>query len=419
MRLLYVGGDLGATGFGTVTYDLLTELIALGVDVRMLTFDDAIPKNLPDWLGVRLVIIARRGFWLTYDEERDAEEQMRELIAPKFTPDGYTDGWAPDGVLVVGDPASVERFGLVAMLPDGLPAWHYVPIEGGGLPPAWALIWQRIQPIAMSRFGAAELGTLLGREVPFVYHGVDTSVFHPVDHAHPIDWPPEPDYPEGKRIESQVDAKEAFGIDPKTTVILRTDANMPRKAYGSLFRSVAPVLAAHPDALLFVHAAAFGEGGDLRVFRSHFKPEIAARIALPDFHARYGGIPRYALATLYNAADVYVSNSCEGFGLTIAEAIACGTPAVGLGWSAVPEVIGPAGLTVPVGRYIENIYAHWWGVADERKFAAALERLVSDKGDRWRLGGAGPGHVERSFSWPAAAAQMVGIMTTVGVEVAA
>ncbi|HXI79843.1 MAG TPA: glycosyltransferase family 4 protein, partial [Verrucomicrobiae bacterium] len=347
-----------------MTRDLMAGLIALDMDVRLLTFDDSIPRDLPDWLTERLVIVPRLGFWMTFDETRDAETQMREMIAPKFTPEGYADGWAPDCLLVVGDPASVDRFGLVDMLPDGLPAFHYVPVEGSGLPPAWGLIWQRIKPIAMSKFGAQEIEQLTGKPVPMVYHGVDTSVFHPVDRDHPIVWPE-------TTVTSRKEAKEAFGIDPKTTLILRTDANMPRKAYGALFRSVAPVLTKHPDSLLFVHASLTGEGGDLRVFRSHFHPSVASRIALPGFHEKYGGIPRYALATLYNAADVYVSNSCEGFGLTIAEAIACGVPAVGLDWSAVPEVIGPAGLTVPVGRYIENIYAHWWGVADERQFAAA------------------------------------------------
>jgi len=414
MRLLYVGGDLGSTGFGTVTRDLIRELVALGVDVRMLAFDDSIPDNIPDWLDERVVKVPRMGFWLSYDETRDAEEQMRALIRPRFSAEGYDDGWVPETVLVVGDPASVDRFGLVDMLPEGLPAFHYVPVEGTGLPPAWGLIWNRIEPIAMSRFGAAEIGRLTGREVPVVYHGVDADAFHPVDHAHPIEWPGE------AVIESQVDAKKAFGIDPRTTLILRTDANMPRKQYGALFRSVAPVLAAHPDAVLLVHSALSGEGGDLRVFRSHFRPDIAGRIALPGFHEKYGGIPRHALATLYNAADIYVSNSCEGFGLTIAEAIACGTPAVALDWSAVPEVVGPAGLLVPVGRLIENIYAHWWGVADERKFAQALDALVTDKGLRWKLGGAGPGHVARSFSWASAARQFVDIISArVPMEVAA
>src|SRR5258706_12225838 len=105
MRLLYVGGDLGTTGFGTVTRDLIAGLVELGTDVRLLTFDDVVPKDLPQWLTDRLVLIPRLGFWMTVDETPGAEEQMRERIAPKFTPARYTRGWAPDSPSVCGDPA--------------------------------------------------------------------------------------------------------------------------------------------------------------------------------------------------------------------------------------------------------------------------------------------------------------------------
>ncbi len=348
----------------------------------------------------RLAVVDRTGAFLTWDETRDAQEMMREKITPMFGP--HPDGWQADLVFVVGDPASVDRFGLLDMLPEGLPAFHYVPIEGIGLPPAWRRIWERIHPIAMSKFGAAELARL-GYDAPVVYHGVDTDVFHPVDHHHPILWPEE-----GISIESRVQAKEAFGIPPKTTVILRTDANMPRKAWGSFMRAMAPVLHSHPDTIVFMHTAMVGEGGDMRVHRSHFAEHVAGRMVLPGFHEKYGGIPRYGLATLYNAADIYVSNSSEGFGLTIAEAVASGVPAVGLDWSAVPEVIGPAGLVVK-GHLVENIYSHYWAVADEVALANATDRLVRNKNDRWRLGGAGPAHIKANFSWSKAAEQFISV----------
>src|SRR5258706_7191490 len=116
MSLVYVGGDLGHTGFGTVTRDLIAGLVELGTDVRLLTFDDVVPKDLPQWLTDRLVLIPRLGFWMTVDETRGAEEPMRERIAPKFTPGRYTDGSAPDCLLGLGDPAAAGRFGPVAIL---------------------------------------------------------------------------------------------------------------------------------------------------------------------------------------------------------------------------------------------------------------------------------------------------------------
>ncbi len=48
-----------------------------------------------------------------------------------------------------------------------------------------------------------------------------------------------------------------------------------------------------------------------------------------------------ALARLYNAADVYVSLSREeSFGKTVAEALACGTPAIVFSSTALPELLG-------------------------------------------------------------------------------
>ncbi len=57
------------------------------------------------------------------------------------------------------------------------------------------------------------------------------------------------------------------------------------------------------------------------------------------------------LAQLYTAADVFVNPSYEEtMGLTTAEALACGTPAVVYDRTAVPEVVdGKSGVVVPAG----------------------------------------------------------------------
>jgi glycosyltransferase involved in cell wall biosynthesis len=122
---------------------------------------------------------------------------------------------------------------------------------------------------------------------------------------------------------------------------------------------------------------------------------------------------------MYNAADVYVSNSAEGFGLTIAESMACGVPAVGLDYSSVPEVIGEAGVAVKVGTLVPNIYSYFWAIPDERAYAEAVAGLIGDDVRRTRLGKLGPLHVARNFSWTRAAEQMEAIMTAGAVEVAA
>lgn len=49
----------------------------------------------------------------------------------------------------------------------------------------------------------------------------------------------------------------------------------------------------------------------------------------------------------YRGTDVYIHTSVtEAFGLTVAEAMACGIPVIAYRRSAVPEVVGDAGYLV-------------------------------------------------------------------------
>ena len=92
---------------------------------------------------------------------------------------------------------------------------------------------------------------------------------------------------------------------------------------------------------------------------------MASRFDIRDGQLRYSGVPNSLvgwsqlwLLILYNAADVFITTSRgEGFGLTVAEALACGVPVIAQNVSAIPEVVGPGGVlldperlhTVPAG----------------------------------------------------------------------
>jgi glycosyltransferase involved in cell wall biosynthesis len=153
----------------------------------------------------------------------------------------------------------------------------------------------------------------------------------------------------------------------------------------------------------------------------NWPPAITRRMASTGLHDKfgYGALSGPELAALYNTADLYVSTSSEGFGLTIAESIACGVPAVGLDYSSVPEVIGPAGKVVPARNLWRNNYGHWWGAVDELKFAATVGALLDDTRERALLGAKGPFHVAANFMWREKAAQLIDVMTPARVEVAA
>jgi glycosyltransferase involved in cell wall biosynthesis len=60
-----------------------------------------------------------------------------------------------------------------------------------------------------------------------------------------------------------------------------------------------------------------------------------------------GNPDKARLVQIYNAADVLLAPSLyEGFGLTIVEAMACGTPVITSNVSSLPEVVGDAGIMI-------------------------------------------------------------------------
>jgi glycosyltransferase involved in cell wall biosynthesis len=75
-----------------------------------------------------------------------------------------------------------------------------------------------------------------------------------------------------------------------------------------------------------------------KLIRSHNLEPMITFISTPD---------KITLLKLYNAADALLAPSLyEGFGLTILEAMACGTPVISANVSSLPEVAGDAAILV-------------------------------------------------------------------------
>jgi len=97
----------------------------------------------------------------------------------------------------------------------------------------------------------------------------------------------------------------------------------------------------------------------------------------------------------YNAADLFVYPSLyEGFGFPPLEAMACGTPVVASGTSALPEVVGDAGLLVNPRSAAE--------------LAEAMRRVLADPDLGRALGERGLARA-RGFTWQTAARQTAAV----------
>jgi glycosyltransferase involved in cell wall biosynthesis len=113
-------------------------------------------------------------------------------------------------------------------------------------------------------------------------------------------------------------------------------------------------------------------------------PRLSLPVDLPGVF-RLGYIPEADLPALYGAAEAFILPSLyEGFGLTLLESMACGTPVVYARSGAMPEVAGVAGLA--------------FDPLDVREMAAALSTVLAEPELRWQLSAAGRERV-RQFTW--------------------
>lgn len=118
---------------------------------------------------------------------------------------------------------------------------------------------------------------------------------------------------------------------------------------------------------------------------------IRDRVIFPDYVADADLPALYAGATLFVFPSLY-----EGFGLPIAEAMACGTPVVTSNAASLPEVAGDAAL--------------YFDPRDVDAMATQILHALSD--DALRTDLRGKGFVQAlNFSWDKAAIELLGYLT--------
>lgn len=179
--------------------------------------------------------------------------------------------------------------------------------------------------------------------------------------------------------------RERYRLDGP--VVLYPAITYPHKNHVVLIDAFAEVVRRHPDALLVLSGGRGGEEDRLR--------EKIDRLGLRDRVRRTGRISAADVAGLYEAASVVaVPSRYEGFGLPAAEAMAYGAPLVASAATALPEVIGDAGVLVAP----EDV--HGW--------ATAIISLLDDEAERSRLGALGLARARR-YTWAANASALVDV----------
>jgi glycosyltransferase involved in cell wall biosynthesis len=389
-------GDAGCTtGFGTVSHAIGDRLVEqYDHDVHCL----AINYQGDYWpTSMKLYVPTLLNRMDLYGQSRYVEMLSKIL---------------PEVVVMLNDPYVILRLLFRNQRDETLalarfaPIIAYMPVDGTSFPAGWAKLPELVAglepwlegrpqpgmvPVVMSKHGWT-----LFPDAPLVHHGVDTTTFHPVSVQNPVVTST------GLTITSKTDAKKAFGISPDHVLVLRVDRNSHRKNYVDTYRVLAPLMHKHPNLHAWFHAK--WEGDDVEINQVIQRDmTIADRFHGPaQYDTRYGW-NQADLVTLYNAADIFVSTSYgEGFGLTLAEAAACGVPIVAQNVSSIPEVVGPGGTLLEPDRLVGVASGQDQWLPNIDAFIAAVDRLIESKGARRSLGDAGREHVSH-FSWDGAA----------------
>ena len=375
-RVLWLG-DAGAhTGFATVTHEIGNRLVTNhGDDVHVLA---------ANWRGDYWPT-AMKFYLPTALDPADLYGRSRFVeMLDKVDPDVVVMLNDPDVCIrhLIDNPFDTERILLQAR-----PLLAYLPIDGYNNPPAWDALGKAVKRIAMSKFGQAAMP---GSEL--VYHGIDTKTFHPID---------------------KKQAKRTLGFDPERFLVLRVDKNSIRKNYADSWRALRPLLRKYSDIDVHFHCLPNEprDGINIRAFISGDE-DIRDRVSFSSGLGGFTGWGDDHMVNLYSAADLFISTSMgEGFGLTIAEALACGTPVVAQNCSSITEVVGPGGVLIEPTRPFTVPMGQEQMLPDVDGFTREIEHLYLAGGVRRKLAIAGREHVERSFSWDVAARRFHELIT--------
>ncbi len=295
----------------------------------------------------------------------------------------------PDIVYHTGEPGTMTGFARV--IPARLPFLTYAPIEGEPIVISeWRNVLSQLPVITCSQYGADILKRYCGISDPaWVYHGIDHDVFKV----------------NGRRDE----IRNILGWSDKF-VVMTVASNVRRKQHPRLFEAIAILKHTYKqdDVILYDHTVPFDshwlEGWNLPEIAYafdildivKFNPAIVKGNDSIDDVSPYNGI---GLVDLYNAADLFVLPSqVEGFGLPIAEAMACGVPVMVTRYAAGWEVARPAGIGIPVSDWETHKSGTRYANVDVKAMAKEIYRLKNNPRERLRLSGLGLQRV-LDFRW--------------------
>lgn len=177
--------------------------------------------------------------------------------------------------------------------------------------------------------------------------------------------------------------RKAMNLNDDDFCMLNVGSNNLRKNVSSILKAIA-ILRMQNRAVYFWKAGTDFDSSQKSFIAEHNLSAWVSYLGKPD---------QKQLRQIYNAADALVSPSTyEGFGLTILEAMACGTPVITSNVTSLPEVAGNAAIL------LES--------TDAETIVDAIIRLQSSPSERQALIERGLAR-SQEFTWAKTAKQVI------------
>lgn len=295
----------------------------------------------------------------------------------------------PDIVYITGDPGLLVAY--LAAMPQEAKIIGYIPIEGEPISNEfWRMAISNGNIITCSKYGADVVKKYLGKDIPWAYHGVDHNVF--------------------KKLDNREEIRKAIGWNDKF-IITCVANNVRRKQIPRLVEAMSILRKKYKrnDTFLYLHTVPFQN----HWLEGHNLVEIATMFGCGDailFNTKmrklHDGIEESTgdpknpgLVEIYNASDLFVLPSqVEGFGLPIAEAMACGLPVMVTRYAAGWEVASPAGKGIPVHDWEIHKSGTMYANVSPEVMADEINRLIKNPKELARMSALGLERVA-DYNW--------------------
>jgi glycosyltransferase involved in cell wall biosynthesis len=191
-----------------------------------------------------------------------------------------------------------------------------------------------------------------------VPNAVDTTTFRPVDKA------------------TRLAVRRALGLGADDSVVAMVGRMAQEKGHSVLLKAAARL----GDRVPALRVLLAGDGEERSAFEA-----LAKELGI-DRRVSFLGVRRDVPSLMAASDIVAVPSVHEGFGLVVAEALACGVPVIASRTGPIPEIVreGETGLLFAPG--------------DDEGLARCLEELMADPPRRARMGERGRGDAVERFS---------------------